>query len=245
MRQFAIGAVSIIFLGGTVAVQAADMATPVFKSNPVVAATYDWTGFYVGGHVSYGWRNTDATSIDTVTGAVVATDSSSASAFHGGGQVGYDLMMPSHYVVGILADVTSGSSDTNTFSNAAGTNVHSTEGKTDVSGTVRGRLGYAFDRVMAYGTGGWAWSTGSELRTQLVGTTGLATPGTAESVSVHHNGWTVGPGAAWALSPNWNVFLEYRYTRFEATTVTFPIAQRSTNSTTTANNVELGVSYKF
>lgn len=245
MRQLAVMGVGLAFLASGAAVQAADMATPIFKPGSVVTSAYDWTGFYVGGHVSYGWKNTDATSTDTVTGAVVATDSTSASAFHGGGQVGYDFKMPSHYVIGIVADITSGNSDTNTFSNAAGTNVHSSTGKTDVSGTVRGRLGYAFDHIMAYGTGGWAWATGSDVRTQLVGTTGLATPGTVETISTHHNGWTVGPGVAWALSPNWNTFFEYRYTRFEAATVTFPVAQRSSNSTTTANTVELGVNYKF
>src|SRR5262245_56059733 len=36
---------------------AADLKTPVYKAPPagVLPAAYDWTGFYVGGHVGYGW----------------------------------------------------------------------------------------------------------------------------------------------------------------------------------------------
>ena len=41
--------------------QAADLAArPYTKAPPAVAAVYDWTGFYVGGNVGYGWGgNTD------------------------------------------------------------------------------------------------------------------------------------------------------------------------------------------
>ena len=54
-------------------------------------------------------------------------------------------------------------------------------------GSVRGRIGYTFENVpilsnvFLYGTGGWAWMNTSFTRTQLVGITGLAAPGTAES----------------------------------------------------------------
>ena len=45
----------------SVGVQAADLgARPYTKATPAVAAVYDWTGFYVGGNVGYGWgENTD------------------------------------------------------------------------------------------------------------------------------------------------------------------------------------------
>ena len=51
------------------------------------------------------------------------------------------------------------------------------------SETVRGRLGYAFDNVLFYGTGGLAWSNDQFVRTQLTGTLNLATAGTDEAVN--------------------------------------------------------------
>ena len=37
---------------------AADLA-PVYKAAPVMAPVYNWTGLYVGGHVGYGWGETN------------------------------------------------------------------------------------------------------------------------------------------------------------------------------------------
>jgi opacity protein-like surface antigen len=221
---------------------AADLsAAPAYKASPaVMAPLYDWTGFYIGGHISESWSHTNSTTTNTVSGAVVDSGSENRSDFHGGGQVGYDYMMPSRFVIGILADVSSGNSNSSTFSN------HSDSSKTDVSGTVRGRLGYAFNNVLLYGTGGWAWSTGSVTRTQTgLPLTGTTVVGTVETINVQRNGWTIGTGLAWGFLPNWNVFGEYRYTNWGTNTLTFPIAQRSTSNSTTANLIELGVNFKF
>ena len=40
---------------------AADISRPVYKAPPAGAlpVTYDWTGFYIGGHVGYGWAQKD------------------------------------------------------------------------------------------------------------------------------------------------------------------------------------------
>jgi outer membrane immunogenic protein len=221
---------------------AADLpAAPAYKAPPgLIVPVYDWTGFYIGGHIGESWAVTNSSTINSVTGAFVGSGSDNRSDFHGGGQVGYDYMLPSHFVLGIVADLSSGNSNSTTFSN------HTDSSKTDVNGTVRGRLGYAFDNVLLYATGGWAWNTGTATRTQT-GTplTGNTVVGTVESVNVNRNGWTVGAGLAWAFLPNWNVFGEYRYTDFSSNTLTYPIAQLSTSNSTTANLIELGVNFKF
>ena len=221
---------------------AADLpAAPVYKAPAArMAPLVDWTGFYVGGHINETWAHNNGTTVDTTTGAVVSTGSANQSKFHGGGQIGYDYMLPSRFVVGVLADVNSGTSTSSTFSN------HADSSKTDVGGTVRARLGYAFDNVLLYGTGGWAWTTGSSTRTQTaLPLTGATVIGTSETVNTNANGWTLGAGLAWAMVPHWNVYGEYRYTDYGSNTVTFPIAQRSTSNSTTVNLLELGVNYKF
>ena len=196
--------------------------------NPVHPANYDWTGFYIGGHIDNAWSKTNSSTINTATGAVAAADSTTTQ-WHGGLQLGYDYMLPSRVVIGVAADVSSGNTKTITATDASGTSTD----RTTVfdSETVRGRLGYAFDNLLLYGTGGWAWSSDQFIRTQLTGTLNLATAGTEEAVNKYLGGWTVGGGAAFAFAQNWNVFAEYRRTSFRSSAVALPFSQLSTTST--------------
>jgi outer membrane immunogenic protein len=216
---------------------------PAYTKAPAMAALYDWTGFYVGGHASYGWSHSNGQTTDTADGRLFAPGSNSSSAFHGGGQIGFDYMVPSRVVFGVVATISSGGSNTNTF---IGPNVTITsEGKTDVSGNLRGRVGYAFDALLLYGTGGWGWSRGSSTRTQVAGTVGNATPGTVESVSTSSSGWTVGGGLDYAFARNWDVFAEYRHAGPRSITIAFPIAQRSTTSSASTDVIEVGVNWRL
>jgi outer membrane immunogenic protein len=154
-------------------------------------------------------------------------------------------MLPARVVIGFVASVATGEDVTTSFANAAGTNVHTEETNTVVSGSVRARLGYALASVLLYGTGGWAWTNGTATRTQVVGKTGNATPGISEQAPASLNGWTAGGGLAYGFWHNWEVFAEYRYTSFESNTAAFPIAQRSTTSTTTVSSIVGGLNFKF
>jgi outer membrane immunogenic protein len=205
---------------------------------------YDWTGLQVGAHVGDNWSHTDSQTINTVNGAAEGSSSSTdASHVNGGIQGGYDYMMPSRVVVGAFTALSAwGLNDTSTTS--IGTNVHTNQSKTNWAGSVVGRLGYGLGRVLVYGTGGWAWSTGSTTRTQVTGQTGTAVPGTVESLSTNHSGWTAGGGLAYAVSTHVRVVGEYRYSP-GSTTITFPLAQRSTSSSTTNNGIQIAVNYRF
>jgi len=211
---------------------------------PAAAGNYDWTGLEVGAHVGFNWSHTDSQTINTVNGAAEGSGSSTdASHVNGGVQGGYDYMMPSRVVVGAFAAVSKwGLNDTSTTS--VGANVHTNQSQTDWAGSVVGRLGYGVGTVLVYGTGGWAWSTGSTTRTQVSGTTGNAVPGTVESLTTHHSGWTAGGGLAFAVVSHVRVGAEYRYSP-GSNTNTFPLAERSTTSTTTGNGVQIAVNYKF
>jgi outer membrane immunogenic protein len=246
MKHLLCAAAAITALGVVPAAAADLAAAPAYKAaSPVIPVLYNWTGFYIGGHITGAWGHSTGTTIDTATAVPVGSESTNRSSVHRGGQIGYDYMFANRVVLGIVADVQSGTDNSTLTVNPADTIAQTTKSTTAASGTVRGRLGYAIDTVLLYATGGWAWSTGSATRTQLLGITGLATPGTIERTSVNLSGWTGGGGVAWAFARNWDVFAEYRYTRFSNYTVTFPIAQRASTSTSSANAIEAGVDYRF
>jgi opacity protein-like surface antigen len=217
---------------------------PVYSKMQMTAA-YDWTGFYLGGRGDYTRATTSSSTINTATGGVDTAGSTSTSSFHGGGQFGFDYMLPARVVIGIVADVTTGDDSIATFSNAAGTLAHTEESKSVAMGSVRARLGYALASILLYGTGGWAWSDGSFTRTQTIGKDGNAIPGTIESGPANLTGWTAGGGLAVGFWHNWEIFGEYRHTAYQSNNLVFPIAQRSTTSTTTANSIAGGVNFKF
>jgi opacity protein-like surface antigen len=225
-----------------VAAMAADMRRS-FPAAPMAPGDYDWTGFYVGAHVGGAWSATGGSTVNTVDGAASAPIYPTPPDWHGGIQVGYDYMLPSQVVLGVEADVSSGGSKVVSIADASGASANQL--RVFDSETVRGRLGYAFDNILLYGTGGWAWSNNQYIRTQLTGTLNLATAGTEEAVNTYLGGWTAGGGVAVALAQNWNAFAEYRYTDYGSSTVTLPFSQLSSTTTSKTSTLDVGVNYKF
>ena len=245
MKKLLLGSVALVAVvaGPASAADLSPTPAPVYTKAPAMAPPYDWTGFYVGGHASYSWSHSNGQTMNTANGQLFAPGSNDTSAFHGGGQIGFDYMTSSRIVFGVVADISSGAHNTNTF--IAPNVTITSQGKTDVSGTLRARVGYAFDTLLLYGTGGRGWSSGSSTRTQVVGTVGNATPGTVETASTNNSGWRAGVGLDYAFARNWDVFAEYKYARSQDITITFPIAQRSTTSHSTSNAIEVGVNWRF
>ncbi|WP_182179575.1 outer membrane protein, partial [Methylobacterium radiotolerans] len=149
---------------------------PVFTPVPV----FTWTGAYFGINAGYAF---DASSNNTNSFGVPAPYGNGTTAFFsqrnqegftGGGQVGYNFQFTpgSGIVVGVEADaqyLDFGRSRNNAFlvgPLAPGYYVTDPRGLSslDFFGTVRGRIGYAFDRVLFYGTGGFAYGSGSADR---------------------------------------------------------------------------------
>ena len=221
---------------------AADMRRS-FPAEPVRAAGYDWTGFSLGIHAGGGFSRISGSTLDTVSGATSAPIYGSPTNWHGGIQFGYDYMLPSRLLLGIAADVSSGGSRATTMADALGT--AASQLTVFDSESVRGRLGYALDNFLLYGTAGWAWSSNQYIRTQLTGALNLATSGTEEAVNTYLGGWTAGAGFAFAFAQNWNAFVEYRHTSYDRSTVSLPFSQLSTTSSTTADVIDIGVNYRF
>src|SRR5512140_1851466 len=102
MKKLLLGTVALVALGATVPALAADLgARPAYTKAPAYAAPiYNWTGFYIGGHV----------------GGAFAGDNSLAGTdgrFLGGVQGGFDYQFAPSWVLGIEAQYSWLSSNNN------------------------------------------------------------------------------------------------------------------------------------
>jgi len=194
---------------------------------------YDWTGFYVGGHFGYGRGQVTDTPFDSAA----SRSGNWFGSLYGGFQAGYDYMFPSRLVLGIEADVS--------FPNFLEDGVASTQStaqstvidKIDDLGTVRGRFGYAFDRWLIYGTGGFAWS-----QARFIETPGLAN--NQGQILGARTGWAAGIGTEVAFAPAWTARVEYLYEHLGGAAAVFPSGTRY-QSAFNINVLRVGLDYQF
>jgi outer membrane immunogenic protein len=290
----------VLVLGGTAF--AADLSAPVYKGPaykaPAASPHYNWSGFYLGGNVGYGWGKANT---DVATGAAdpfagvdgadtippfAHSDSLKLNGLNYGGQIGYNWQVAPTWVLGIEADLqTARQKNSNRFTDAFsisdhqdgattldGTIVTDHEAKISWFGTVRGRLGYAFNDVLLYGTGGLAYGrvslSGTSVAAQTTTTTGggdsissdaaiPATPGTPVTTVMATNfagsavnvGWTAGAGIEGALANNWTWKAEYLHVDLGSVSVTGTAptgaAFKATSSNFTDDIVRVGLNYRF
>ena len=148
---------------------AADIARPVYKAQPA-PAPYSWNGFYIGGNVGAVWGDLN-NSLSIANGgyfaqpAVAGVNSNgsfggSQGSFTGGGQIGWNYQT-TNWVWGIETDFNWLDIEANRFgpfnytTNGAPYNLN-TSLSANWLATVRGRLGYAFNDILFYVTGGLA-----------------------------------------------------------------------------------------
>ena len=234
-------------LAATSGAQAADLSrTLPTKAPPPVAAltSDDWAGFYAGAHVDYaaGFSNWTATqagaAIPSLSGAVDLFQGYNFSTGKGsyllGFQAGYNYMLPSRVVLGVETDVSFPSvlgASQAIASPLIGQAIY--RDQVEMSGTVRGRVGYAPGHWLFYATGGFAYSFDEFSRTQVAGVAigGTAAAGTVENLlMVPRIGGAAGAGVEVMLTPRWMARLEYLYTGYGSRSVDFPAgAQRFTS----------------
>jgi outer membrane immunogenic protein len=112
----------------------------------------------------------------------------------------------------------------------------------DWFGTVRGRVGYAFDRALVYATGGFAYGN---VDTSL---SAPAAPGTFERRNGTQVGFVAGGGLEYKIMPKWSLKAEYQYVDLgsERLVGTPGFAGFSTNALDTAfHTVRVGLNYGF
>src|ERR1700688_1746270 len=176
---------------------AADLRTNLPTEAPVRSAIYDWTGFYLGGHVGYGGG-----SFGPGTNALPEQGvffPHSVTGLIGGYQAGYIRQFSNHVVLGIEADASFTSPVDGPALTPAPFNT-----TLDYVGTMRGRIGYAFGALLPYVTGGFAWGH-SHVNVNDGGRSVVSSPGQTQV------GWTAGAGVEFAVSGNWSAKVEYDY----------------------------------
>ena len=202
---------------------AADLAVKA-PQVPTPASVFSWTGFYVGGNFGAKW----ATASDTVnvapatafgaalpSGASLSLSSTTPSSFIGGVQVGYNWQT-GPVVFGIEGDIDAQDwKTTQVLTNfSSGTifvpgDAFTLESRWQAS--LRGRLGYAVDRLLVYATGGAAW-TGVKAGAVFIPFGG--DPATSATNLATLTGGTIGGGFEYAFWNNVSLGVEARYTRY-------------------------------
>lgn len=209
------------------------MAPPAYVAP---APIFTWTGLYVGLNGG-GWINNSR--LDTIAGVSNKLGGGGALI---GGTLGYNWQMANRVVVGVETDLAYRTKATVTppLSATSATN-------DGYLGTLRGRVGYGFDRALIYVTGGLAYGNAAAPNAIVslpLGLAGLRTGSANMQV-----GWTVGAGAEFAITNNWSVKGEYLYADLgskgvgytdSATLLPVPVSLK------TADHVlRAGVNYRF
>lgn len=109
----------------------------------------------------YGFRSSGSTFTDATYGTVTA--SGTKGGFLGGVQAGYSYQLTpgSGLVLGVETDLQGVGFGKSAAGTIGTTPYYSVAPSLDYFGTVRGRIGYAFDRLLVYGPGGFAYDGGS------------------------------------------------------------------------------------
>ena len=224
MKRLMSAALGLFALMAAAPASAADLPRGVPYKAPVMMSVFNWTGFYAGIHGGYGWASSDG--IDLRGGFV-------------GGQVGYNWQaMGSPWVFGIEFDSAwADMGRTDVFATGAG--ILSVESRAHYMGSLRPRIGYAWDRTMLYLTGGLAWVNN---RISVNATVGGFTAGISDSQT--HLGGTIGVGVEHAFAPNWTGKVEYLYTAYGSETY-FSSIGGGFSADATSHTIKVGLNYLF
>jgi outer membrane immunogenic protein len=220
---------------------AADMplpqAVPVPPPN-YFPAYYNWSGVYLGINGAYAFGRS------TWTNNGLTTSGFNVNGGLAGGTLGANYQIGS-YVVGFDGDI-DWSSVRGTSSTAAcvglGALPAGTTCQTNTSwlGTARARVGYAFDRVLVFGSAGAAFGN-MQARVNPQGTSLNIPP---------QLGWTVGGGVEYAFTDAISAKLEYLFVNLGTascpTTIgCIPVPAANGSISLYENLVRAGVNYRF
>lgn len=213
---------------------AADMPAKAPAYKAAAAPAWNWAGFYLGIAGGGGWGSTRHT--NEFNNATSGTDHNLRGGIVGG-TYGYNWQWGS-VVAGLEGDI-SWSGIRDSFTDIPGF-CGPAPCVTDLKwlGTDRARFGFAWDRFLAYVTGGFAYGS--------VRATCCNIPGVITDETRTRTGYAVGGGIEAMLAPNWSAKLEYLYVDLgEKTNYHAPVIPAGEKVLVTSNIVRLGINYHF
>ena len=202
MKKFLLGTVALIAFAAPAA--AADLAArPYTKAPAMIAAVYDWSGFYIGANGGWG-SSRKCWDVVPLAGPLLAEGCHDATGGTAGGQIGYRWQSAA-FVFGVeaqgnWADFT-GSRVSQQFIVAPGDAVDRT--KISSFGLFTGQVGYAWNNALLYVKGGAA------VVADRYDHRFTATNVVFDSVKETRWGGVVGVGVEYGFAPNWSAAIEY------------------------------------
>ena len=255
-RELSALAVSaVLSIGLSQFAAAADMPVKAPAYKAPVAKAYNWTGLYVGGNIGYGWGGNTGGQWDSFTDLSLSpfseqpftrcrrqsTSGVKPDGIIGGGQIGYDWQISPQWVLGVVADFQAsdmhGSASASVTLPGFANTVQRNSAKIEWFGTVRGRVGYAANNWLFYGTGGLIY--GKVKSDVALDCAACIIPAFfAGSSSATKSGWTAGGGIDFGLTPNWKIGAEYLYFDLGSISTTAVLTSGVTPATTFTANSE-------
>jgi outer membrane immunogenic protein len=232
LRSIALTAVSFVTIaavaGPALAADLGPYRSPARQSSlpPVeYSQPFSWSGLYMGVQLGYAGGNTEASS-GSSAGFNQAYDYKSEG-WLGGAHAGYNFQR-GNLVYGLEADLEKSGQKGNGVGSLGGNQ------STDINwqGSLRGRLGLAFDRTLVYGTAGWAFGDVKVERG-------------AYNYADVRNGWTAGVGVEHMLTQSLSARIEYRYTDFGRADFGNTAINSTDRSNVDQHAVRAGLSLKF
>ena len=216
-------------------------AAPAYYPPTYAPALYDWTGFYIGGHIGGGmlldlFTQNGASTTAPATNLLGQINIRPAGVV-GGGQIGLNYQFAS-WVVGAelsvsATNITGSGTVPTTFPNT----VRMTSAPMDF-GAVTGRIGYAFNTLLPYVKAGvGSMQVHYTQDTLLAGTTGT------QEIKDTRTGFAGGFGVEYGLTESFSAKVEYDFYDFGTKNYNFattPVSARSY-----LNVLEFGLNYRF
>jgi len=210
MRVRSVGvAFFVAFSAAPFMAQAADQPVISPLDVAIANAAHDWAGAYIGINGGYAWGD-----FETSAGNVSGDDAL------GGFQIGYNKQLGS-VVIGVEGDVQASAIEG--ASNGVSTSLN-------WFSTARGRVGYAFDSTLLYGTAGVA----------VAGVEATAAGGSDDKTLL---GLAAGAGVEQAMTENLSLKAEYLYVDLE--NKTFDTGAANTNAEWDGHVMRFGANLRF
>ncbi|MEZ2218761.1 outer membrane protein [Rhizobium sp. RCC_161_2] len=225
------GSIAFLFAVGLASASyAADLSVSTPPQAPIEEPTFTWTGFYIGVNGGGGFAGDDRYGLHSGDTYLGNFGKIKGSGFFGGGQIGYNYQLDPNWVIGLEADF----QGANIHDSVSSDGAHGSS-KINWFGTVRPRVGYAYDNTLFYATGGLAYGH-FNYKGSLAGVGSFDDDKTKA-------GWVLGAGVEHAFTDHLTAKLEYQYVDFGKSNVGGDALW--SKATPDFHSIRVGLNYKF